>query len=131
MISSLYLSATKTTPEVKFEPNGNLLWRGEAFPEDARSYFQPILAWLRAYINSTEANQVNTQTILKSQLFYFNSGSRPYILNAVTILNQLAKKGKPVHIVWEYDSTGDMDEDDINFQELIEDFQISVEYHVI
>lgn len=128
MQTTLYISETKITPEVKFEPSGTLLWKGEAFPEDAPSFFQPVLAWLRGYVKSDYVKEKDSKTFFKSQLMYFNSGARPYILNAIKILNELAQTGHQVEIIWEYDMEGDIDEDDINFSDLIENFAIKIRY---
>ncbi len=128
MQSTLFINRTKITPEVKFEPNGILNWNGEAFPEDAPGFFQPILAWLRGYIKSEYVQKNGSKTYFKSQLMYFNSGARPYILNAIKILNELAQTGHKIDIDWEYDMAGDIDEDDINFSELMENFCININY---
>ncbi|TAE69658.1 MAG: DUF1987 domain-containing protein [Bacteroidetes bacterium] len=128
MQNTLFISQTKITPEVKFEPNGSLYWNGEAFPEDAPTFFQPVLAWLRGYIKSEYVQIKNTKTYFKSKLLYFNSGARPYILNAIKLLNELAQTGHRVEIDWEYDMAGDIDEDDINFPELLENFSIHINY---
>jgi hypothetical protein len=123
----LYLPPTKSTPEVNFEL-GNLQIAGEAFPEDAPGYFRPIIDWLAQYAQSDYVNTGHHQTVFMSNIEYFNTGSRPFVIEMVKILNDLHQKGHKIHFKWFYDGEIGIEEDDIHFEDLIENFTLPVDY---
>lgn len=123
----LNLSSTKNTPEVRFN-YGRLEMHGEAFPENASDFFRPLLEWLDSYRDCPFVREENQTTVFVSDIDYFNTMSRPYVLEIVKRLNQLQQSGHAVRMKWFYEGELDIDEDDINFQELIEDFSIQIDY---
>jgi hypothetical protein len=123
----LYLPPTKSTPEVNFEL-GNLQIVGESFPEDAPGYFRPIIDWLNEYAHSEYIADLHNQTIFMSNIEYFNTGSRPFVIEMVKILNDLYQQGHKIHFKWFYDGEIGIEEDDIHFEDLIENFVLPVDY---
>jgi SiaC family regulatory phosphoprotein len=107
---------------------GNLQITGESFPEDAPGYFRPIIDWLNDYAQSEYVVDPHNQTIFMSNIEYFNTGSRPFVMEMVKILNDLYTRGHKVHFKWFYDGEIGIEEDDIHFEDLIEDFVLSVDY---
>ena len=119
----LLCNETETTPGVNFNPNtGELLIEGKSIPNDAETFFMPILDWLEEYVKET---RVNTTFILK--LHYFNVSSSKRILFMFYKLNELAKYNKPVVIKWYYS------DDEEEMFEVGQDFayMINIPFHFI
>lgn len=123
----LHLNPTKSTPKVDFI-KGSLHISGEAFPEDTIGFFTPLLEWIDEYAQSEYCLDTSNETLLFSNIDYFNTGSRPYVIELVIKLNNLHKTGHKVSIIWHYDMDEGIEEDDVNFKEMIEGFKIDVEY---
>ncbi len=103
MVDELRIEATEDSPSVIFEKkSGKLHISGRSLPEDAFTFYAPIIDWLITYSNSP-----NLQTSVKFNLEYFNTASSKQIYKIATILGELAKKYK-VDIKWHYDE-GDKD----------------------
>jgi hypothetical protein len=126
-MQELNLTPTKNTPEVKFN-SGRLEMHGEAFPENASDFFRPLLDWLDNYKTSSYVREEGQGTVFVSNIDYFNTMSRPYVLEIVKKLNHLNQSGHSVKMKWFYEGELDIDEDDINFQELIDNFSIQIDY---
>ena len=47
----LYIEKTKSTPEVRFDPQNNkLAINGQSYPENAFKFYEPIFTWLEEYL---------------------------------------------------------------------------------
>ena len=121
----LHIPATPFSPLVDFK-EGILLIEGESFPENAPLVYQPLLDWCKQYAQSSYAKSKQKQTTLTCKLKYYNTSSRPFLLEIVQILNKLCLTGHAVEIIWYYDPNDELEEDDINFKMLLEDFKASV-----
>ena len=102
MSDELNIAATEDTPHIKFERKGLLNISGRSLPEDAFSFYSPVLEWLNAYIKSAPAT-----TSVIFNLEYFNTASSKQIFKISTILSELSKS-KTVTVKWHYDD-GDKD----------------------
>ncbi|HRE98102.1 MAG TPA: DUF1987 domain-containing protein, partial [Flavobacteriales bacterium] len=72
----LHIEATEKTPLVKFDPaNGAFEIRGKSIPQDADSFYIPILEWMEEYVNNP-----NSITKVVLDLEYFNISSSKRIL---------------------------------------------------
>ena len=89
---------------------------GKSLPEDARSFYKPILKWLE------DLESKNIDTIeLDINLSYFNSSSSKQLLKMFYALEDLAEKGTKSTVVWKYESNDLMiKEKGEEFSELIE-----------
>jgi hypothetical protein len=76
--------------------------RGRSLPEDAFSFYQPVLEWLNEYAASPAS-----QSEFIFNLEYFNTASAKQIYKILSIAAEICKKHKAV-VKWYYDS-GDMD----------------------
>jgi len=126
-IDPLSIKSTKTTPEVQFR-DGLLTMRGESFPEDAPEFYKRLVTWVDAYSNTEYAHDKTKTTSFTSKINFFNTASRGFLLEMVSILNRIYVGEHQVSIIWYYDAEEGIDEDDINFKDLIDDFQVPVEY---
>lgn len=124
----LYRKGKEGYPEIKFD-TGQLHISGDSFPEDVLQFYNPIIHWLERYMESAFAKDSQKQTTLTCKVNYFNTGSRPFILTIVKLLNDLKRQGHQVAIDWFYYEGDDLiEEDDLNFEDLIEDFEIEVNF---
>jgi hypothetical protein len=100
----LSIRSTEDTPFILFSgATGLLELKGRSLPEDAFTFYQPILHWLSAYEQSP-----NSITTLHFNLEYFNTASAKQIYKIFSILASIIKQGKVVKIKWHFDE-GDKD----------------------
>jgi SiaC family regulatory phosphoprotein len=105
----LKIQPTRDTPEVSFDAlEGNLLLRGRCYPSDAKKFFEPIVAWVQAYV----AYPLAPQTTVQIDLEYFNTTSGKLLLNLFELLKILAQKKHPVSVKWyEWEGKDEQDAD--------------------
>jgi hypothetical protein len=101
-MQELRIDKTEDTPQVHLNNNGELSISGRSLPEDAFSYYEPVLKWLSDYATSPAAI-----TTIKFDLEYFNTASAKQIFKTVNLLANIAKQ-KKVTVKWHYDK-GDKD----------------------
>ena len=102
-MQNLSIPATRQTPAVELNvAEHRLRIAGEAYPENAVSFFEPVLKALASYIA-----QGATQPLeVEFELRYLNSASTKMVFKLAGLLDQAAAKGRPVHLrflVLEYD----------------------------
>ncbi len=102
-MQEIFIPSTEKTPQVVFKSTGELELSGKSIPEDAETFFDPILKWLESYIS-----QPCPLTTLSINLEYFNISSSKRILFILYKLNELVGQNKSVRVRWVYD---DNDED--------------------
>ncbi len=71
---------------------------GWSHPEDAISFYTPVLEWLNHY-----AQTPNAGTNFHFRFQYYNTASAKQIFRTISALEEVAKKSK-VKILWHYDS---------------------------
>ncbi|MFH1320370.1 MAG: DUF1987 domain-containing protein [Bacteroidota bacterium] len=111
-IEPLMIEPTEFTPRVllnlienKFEISG------ESIPEDANTFFKPILDWLDKYYHALPNRKDRlddsnyTETIFEFKFDYFNSTSAKYVLDILIKLEELLKDKIDLKIKWYYDKT--------------------------
>ncbi len=123
----LHIPTGQFTPLVDFK-EGNMLIEGDSYPEDAPAFYQPLIDWCKQYAQSSYVKNKQKQTVFTFKSNYYNSSSRPFLLEIVQILNRLCSIGHFVEIIWYYDPNDEIEEDDINFKMLLENFEASVIY---
>jgi len=96
----LRVEATKSTPEVRFDPDvGVLSITGQSYPENAFKFYEPLLAWLDEYLE-----QVTTDTTVSIELHlpYINTSSTKCFMMMLDKLNDAFLAGKRVKVLWFY-----------------------------
>ncbi|MCE3229588.1 MAG: hypothetical protein K0S32_4139 [Bacteroidetes bacterium] len=102
-MNDLKIEGTEDSPTVNLsKTSGEILISGRSLPEDAFSFYAPVMEWLGDYVKSP-----NTDTVFNFKLEYFNTASAKQIFKIVGMANDLAK-GSKVTIKWFYDE-GDRD----------------------
>lgn len=106
---TLIILPTKDTPEVSFDAvYGEFRLKGRCYPSDAKKFFEPVIAWLQAYINQPTA----PQTVMQIDLEYFNTTSGKLLLSIFELLKILHQKKHKVSVRWhEWESDEEKDDD--------------------
>ena len=99
MMENLFIEQTSYTPQVYFDEEGNKLCLiGRSFPEDATSFYTPVLSWF-------ETNKHNLQPgfSIEVLLDYYNTASSKYLVKLFRMTEELHEKnGLNTSIVWKY-----------------------------
>lgn len=99
----LKIEATEKTPFVCLDPQtGKIEISGKSIPQDAETFYSPILSWMDKYIQEPGNH---TEVILN--LEYFNISSSKRILFLLYKLNELVDKNAKVNIKWYYAENDD------------------------
>jgi hypothetical protein len=109
-LKGLYIKGTTKTPEIDFSP-GMIQISGRSIPEDAISFFQPVMKWIENYVANPEKF-----TKVNMKIEYINSGSNRFIYNILKLIEDSHQKGNNFSISWYYE------EDDDTIKNLGEDF---------
>jgi hypothetical protein len=97
------LEGTADTPLIHFSHAvGSMKISGRSLPEDAFSFYLPVIEWLSKYAASPAA-----QTSFTFNLEYFNTASAKQIFKLISIVSELSKKNSTT-VNWHYDK-GDRD----------------------
>jgi|SRR5690554_77972 len=97
-------TGTESTLEVDLNSDsGKFIFKGESRPENAVTYFEPILKWLKEYYELSKTSSVNV--LVDFDLEYFNSTSYKYILDIFKILKEISLiENMTLEIIWKYDA---------------------------
>ncbi len=96
-METFVLKNTEDTPRVELNKNNNVfVIEGRSLPENAISFYLPILNWFYDYSN----NPLNP-TIIDIKLEYFNTASAKQITKLLLCLQELSKKAE-VTVRWHY-----------------------------
>ena len=92
----LIIEPTSATPKIILDKNsGKFEIAGKSFPEESRSFFQPVFNWLEEYVKTP-----NNETLFVFKMEYFNSSSSLIILEILNLLETIFKQGKKVEVQW-------------------------------
>lgn len=110
-MEKLFISATKSTPEIRFSPDENkFLIQGISSPEDVRALYYPVIAWFKRFSSAIMNGNI---TIFSEKnplrftidLTYFNSSSAKFLYDILVELRLLMAEGYPSVITWLYDES--------------------------
>ncbi|MEN9445175.1 MAG: hypothetical protein RIS47_2066 [Bacteroidota bacterium] len=101
-------------PTVNFDANtGKCTISGESYLEDSVAFYEPLLGWLEAYMN-TKKGPIE----FEFKLTYFNTSSSKRIIDIFRLLKQYENQNGKVVVNWYYE------DDDTDILEEIEDFTL-------
>ena len=116
-MEALKIKATVHTPSINFNPQQNsFLIAGRSSPEDASSFYTPVLNWIIDYLKTP-----NEKTIFEYKLAYYNTSSSKLILNILTVLEEAFFEELDIQIKWYYPK------DDEDIQEAGEEYADIIE----
>ncbi|MBR6081868.1 MAG: DUF1987 domain-containing protein [Salinivirgaceae bacterium] len=102
-MAPLVINGTEDTPEVIFDPEtGKFSITGTSIPENARKFFDQILAWNDEYLKNP-----NDDTSVSFKLKYFNTASTKYLFDMMVQLKALAGNKKTLVFNWFFDKDDD------------------------
>ena len=94
----LYIEATKLTPKVILDKNKEIYQIiGRPLPENAVSFYVPIMEWLKDYFKNP-----NKSTTITFELEYANSTSSKNIFEIICMLQEPLDNGIEVTVNWVY-----------------------------
>ncbi len=94
----LYIEPTKLTPKVILDKNKEIYQIiGRSLPENAVSFYVPIMEWLKDYFKNP-----NKSTTITFELEYANSTSSKNIFEIICMLQEPLDKGIEVTVNWVY-----------------------------
>ena len=116
-MEDLFVHGTDSLPTISFRSNGELKITGRALPEDANSFFRPLIDWLRNFT----ADEVN----IEFNLDYFNTSVSKQILDMFKIIEG-NPANKVIKIKWMYeDGDDEMLESGEIYSEMLKRFQFT------
>ena len=104
------------TPEMFLDPKeGIIRFKGKSIPENAVSFYKPIIDWLNIY-----KDKAANQTKVSFEFDYYNTATDRQLVKILLILEEISKNNK-VDVLWYY-NTGDISmlNDGNKFKELID-----------
>lgn len=117
--ATLKIEGAERSPSIDFDyEGGNLIIRGESYPEDVTSFYGPVLDSLSGYLARLGSGSCRFEL----SLIYFNSASAKVIMSILEMLDEAAEAGATVDLYWFYDP-----EDD-TMEELGEEFGEDLEH---
>lgn len=115
------LEASKSTPRVLLDgENKEFLIEGHSYPENASSFFTPIVEWIKEYLVQDEV-----VFILNIRLLYINTSSTKAMFYIFDILEDAYAQGKDIKVNWLYHKDNEMSKE--TGEELLEDFDLPYE----
>ncbi len=109
--------ATKSTPAIRFDfGTGVLDIKGISIPEDAPSYYKPLMDAIKKY-----GEKAQKQTVLNFSFTFFNTSSSKCILSLLNAFGKLNNRVTNVKVNWYYEAA---DED---LLETAQDFESIVD----
>ncbi|WP_027087270.1 DUF1987 domain-containing protein [Cohnella panacarvi] len=100
-IQAINLEATRSTPEIRFDPAANRLSiDGQSYPENAFAFYQPLLQWIDDYF---EQLAPGIEVSVELQLPYINTTSTKCLLMLLDKLQAAYEDGLRVAVRWLYD----------------------------
>lgn len=107
---------TKSTPYVEFKyEEKRMIFRGESYPENAYSLYEPIYKIIDEYFLSFE------DLLIDFELSYINTSSIKCLIILFDKLNENYQNGKSIVINWYYDEKNGFDYD------MGQDFQMDLD----
>ena len=111
-MSDMQIKATERTPEFTLNSTtGELIFSGESYPENAISFYKPILEKIEALCQS------KIDLLIRFELIYMNSSTLGMFRNMMNMMNTYAQQGNTISVVWQFFH------DDDDMREIGEDFQ--------
>lgn len=112
-MDNLQYSPTSKTPSVNFNATAGILEiKGNSIPEDAFSFYDPVINWVRRYV----AEFPPAKTVFVFKMSYFNTSSSNCFMNMLKVLKNTLPATSTFEVKWYFE------EDD-------EDMQDSGEYY--
>jgi hypothetical protein len=94
----LHILPTDRTPEVLFDPGGNLRIKGRGFRTDVDNIPAEMISWIDRYVLDPAA-----ETTVHIAFEYMNSASTRALMDVLKSLTVLKLKSRKLNIKWYYE----------------------------
>ena len=111
-MKNINIEATKRTPKIEFNSNGNLSISGTSISENAVAFYYPLISWIKEFIQTQP-----TKVVLNINLDYINTSSNTCLLRMLSEIKSGVSLPEYLTIVWNFDKE---DEDAQEHGEIIE-----------
>jgi hypothetical protein len=99
-MNDLYIKTTQSTPSIKAEvATGQVVLRGDSYPENTFEFFAPLNKWILAYLDNSQA-----PLHLELHLLYLNTSSVKVMMDIFDALEEAHEAGRTVSVMWYYDA---------------------------
>lgn len=98
----LHILSTKSTPEIIFNPSGNLLIKGRAMVTSKPEAYNQIMRWIDQYLENPA-----DMTYLIVGLEYLNSFSTTVLASLLLRISRVMIENKKYSIQWYYEDGDD------------------------
>ncbi len=107
-MDNLAIPATDITPTIDFNADTHVLkLSGESYPENAMRFFEPVVAWLKEFLNAGNDRSIT----VSFHLTMFNSSTAKILMDIIYELNEGAPSEELVTVIWIYDEVNDLIEE--------------------
>jgi len=116
-LPSLHNHPTEDEPDILLDKERNIFrFSGKSMPEDPGKVYNPILAWVSAYVKDP-----NAVTRIEFKMDYYNSSTARYFVEILELFEELYENGQDIKIIWWYQP------DDVVMHERGEDIEAVIE----
>jgi len=96
-MDNLIIEKTVSTPNIDFDYNmKKLRISGESFPENAAKFYEPIMKWIKEYLNQI----VEEETKVEFEIIYFNSSTSKIFMTIFSLFDEEVERGKNMTVDW-------------------------------
>jgi len=107
-MDNLAIPATDITPTIDFNADTHVLkLSGESYPENAMRFFEPVVAWIKEFLNAGNDRSIT----VSFHLTMFNSSTAKILMDIIYELNEGAPSEELVTVIWIYDEVNDLIEE--------------------
>jgi hypothetical protein len=104
-MDSFIIAPTEDSPSIIFDTTTNhFVVSGSSRPENAKTFYTPIMDWLTTYLESRDLpkqnNDKESKLIFTFRLEYFNSATAKCIVDILFILKKFVEQGFFIKIEW-------------------------------
>ena len=96
-MENLHIEASKYTPEIILELEGNISLIGKSYPENTFEFYTPMMEWIKSYFNGNVAKI----TTINMEIIYFNSSSSKLFFDFFDLLED--NNSNEIIVNWIYD----------------------------
>jgi hypothetical protein len=110
-LKDIFIDPTKRTPQIDFNHfTGDLILSGRSIPENAAGFYEPVLSWVREYINNPRST-----TNLRLNLEYFNTTTSVWLAKIIKTLSKISDPEKTlfIHLYFDMEDFNNMETEDI------------------
>ena len=119
MTENIRIDGAERSPEIDFDFEANTFHlKGESYPEDITAFYGQIIDTLEEHLAGLKGATVR----FTFELIYFNSSTAKILMGLFDSLDETARNGNDVTVIWVHER------DDDNMEEMGEEFGEDLEH---